>query len=71
MYNSDVMAHVLAMSETGGLISVCAWCERLQIDGKWVQAPRGAFAVIDVPNTVSHSICPSCAAEHAATRKTP
>jgi hypothetical protein len=63
VYNSDVVAHVVKMSDAGVLIPMCAWCERIELDGEWVQPPRGALDVIDVRNAVSHSICPSCAAE--------
>lgn len=61
MYDSEVTARVLAMSEAGVLIPTCAWCGRIELDREWVRPPRDAFAAIDVPNSVSHSICPSCA----------
>jgi hypothetical protein len=61
VYDSEVRAHVLAMSEAGVLIPMCAWCERIKLEDEWVQPPRGALSVIDVRNAVSHSICPTCA----------
>lgn len=68
MHSSDVTAHVLAMAEAGTLIRMCAWCGRFLIDGEWAQPPRGSLTTIDVPNAVSHSICPTCAAKHSETR---
>ena len=65
MYDSDVTAHVLAMSEAGALIPTCAWCDRIQVDDDWVKPPRVALAAIDVRHTLSHTICPSCAAKQA------
>jgi hypothetical protein len=58
----EVTAHILAMSETGALIPMCAWCERIRVDDEWVQPPHVALNAIDVRHTVSHTICPSCAA---------
>jgi hypothetical protein len=42
---------------------MCAWCERVEIDGEWLLAPRAAITAIDAQFTLSHSICPACAAE--------
>jgi hypothetical protein len=63
VYNSDVVERVVEMADAGVLIPMCAWCERIELDGEWVQPPYGALSVIDVRNAVSHSICPPCAAE--------
>ena len=63
MYSSQVIERVLAMSDADVLIPMCAWCGQIELDGEWVQPPSGALDVIDVRNAVSHSICPSCAAE--------
>jgi hypothetical protein len=63
VYNSEVAAQVLAMSEAGVLIPMCAWCERIKLEDEWVQPPRGVLTVIDVRNAVSHSICPTCATQ--------
>ncbi len=62
MSEGDVTAHILAISDAGALIPMCAWCERIRIDDEWVKPPRVALAAIDVRNAVSHTICPSCAA---------
>lgn len=61
MYNSELTERVLALSEAGVLIPMCAWCERIRIDDEWVEPPRVALAAIDVRNALSHTICPSCA----------
>ena len=63
MSEGEVTAHLLAISDAGALIPMCAWCERIRIDDEWVKPPRVALAAIDVRNAVSHTICPSCAAE--------
>jgi hypothetical protein len=58
-----VTRRILAAYEAGDLITVCAWCKRVEIDGKWVLAPRAAITAIDAQFTLSHSICPECTAE--------
>ena len=56
------MRRILATYEAGDLISTCAWCERVAIGGEWVLAPRAAISAIDSRFTLTHSICPQCAA---------
>ena len=56
----DVTRRILAAYEAGDLIIVCAWCQRVEIDGEWVLAPRAAITAIDAQFTLSHSICPDC-----------
>jgi hypothetical protein len=58
----EVTRQVLAAYEAGDLITMCAWCRRVEIDGEWVLAPRAALTAIDAPYAMSHSICPECAA---------
>lgn len=58
----DVTRRILAAYEAGDLVTVCAWCQRVEIDGEWVLAPRAAITAIDAQFTLSHSICPECAA---------
>ena len=53
---------MLATYEAGDLIVTCAWCERVELDGEWVLAPRAALSAVDSRLTLSHSICPKCAA---------
>jgi hypothetical protein len=57
----DVTRHILATYEAGDLITICAWCRRVEIDGDWLLAPRAALTAIDALYTLSHSICPECA----------
>jgi hypothetical protein len=61
MTAKDLFSRIWNAYEGGELLVVCAWCERVRIDGSWLAAPRGALAVIDQPNTLSHSICDHCA----------
>lgn len=68
MYDPEVTAHILAISDAGALVPMCAWCGRVRIDDQWVQPPRVALDAIDVRNSVSHTICPDCAIEQ--TRRT-
>jgi hypothetical protein len=58
----EVTRQVLAAYEAGDLITMCAWCRRVEIDAEWVLAPRAALTAIDALYTMSHSICPECAA---------
>jgi hypothetical protein len=63
---SEVTKRILADYEAGGLITICAWCGRVDVDGEWVLAPREALTAIDSRYTLSHSICPECATPLAA-----
>ena len=58
----DVTRRILATYEAGDLITICAWCAQVEIDGQWLLAPRAALTAIDAENTLSHSICPACRA---------
>ena len=58
----ETTRRILAAYEAGDLISMCAWCRRVEIDGEWLLAPRAALTAIDALYTLSHSICPQCAA---------
>jgi hypothetical protein len=42
-------------------VTVCGWCQRVEIDGEWLLTPRAAITAIDSRYTLSHSICPECA----------
>ena len=57
----ETTRRMLATYEAGELLTVCAWCRRVEIDGEWVLAPRAALTAIDTPYALSHSICPECA----------
>ena len=59
----DVTRRILATYEAGDLVTMCAWCQRVQLDGEWFLAPRPAITAIDAQFTLSHSICPDCAAK--------
>ena len=62
----EVTKRILATYEAGDLITMCAWCRRVEIDGEWLQAPRAALTAIDALYTLSHSICPACAVVRVA-----
>lgn len=58
---SEIANRIFATYEAGDLITACAWCERVEIDGEWHVAPHSALAAIEERYTLSHSICPACA----------
>jgi hypothetical protein len=62
MIADEVTRRILATYEAGGLITMCAWCRRVELDGEWLPAPRAALTAIDSRYTLSHSICPACSA---------
>ncbi|MGZ4308035.1 MAG: hypothetical protein ACXVRZ_02950 [Gaiellaceae bacterium] len=66
MVASEVTKRIVATYEAGDLITMCAWCRRVELDGEWLLAPRAALTSIDSLYTLSHSICPDCAAVPAA-----
>jgi hypothetical protein len=58
---SEVANRIFATYEAGDLITACAWCNRVEIDGEWHLAPHAALAAIEERYTLSHSICHACA----------
>ena len=63
---SEVTRRMVAAYEAGELVTTCAWCGRVTFDGEWVRVPHAALLAIDAHTTLSHSICPVCAARYAA-----
>ena len=61
LFPSEVTNRIFATYEAGDLITACAWCSRVEIDGEWHPAPHPALAAIEERYTLSHSICPTCA----------
>jgi hypothetical protein len=61
MATDEVTRRVLATYESGEMLTMCAWCKRLELESDWVFAPRAALAAIDSRYVLSHSICPPCA----------
>ena len=61
----EVTRQMLARYEAGDLITTCAWCHRVELEGEWLLAPRAALEAIDVHFTLSHSICPACSEQYA------
>jgi hypothetical protein len=64
----EVTRRILSTYEAGEMITMCAWCRRVEIDGEWVLAPRAALTAIDATYALSHSICPECAVTPAGKR---
>jgi hypothetical protein len=63
MVPDEVTRRVLARYEAAELITACAWCLRVDFDeAGWTLVPRAALAAIDQQHTVTHTICPACAA---------
>ena len=59
----EVTRRVLARYEAAEMITACAWCRRIDVDGEWPLVPRAALSAIDQQNSLTHTICPSCAAK--------
>jgi hypothetical protein len=68
MYADEIGRRILAAYEAGSLVTMCAWCRRVKIDGRWLAAPRAALSAIDAQYALSHSICPGCAVASQRTR---
>jgi tryptophan-rich sensory protein len=43
-----------------GMVKMCAWCRRLDQNGKWVAFEE--YIVRDMHTTTSHGMCPECEA---------
>ena len=65
MDRSEILTKVWSAFEAGDLITVCAWCGRVEIEGEWADAEPGLLSTIDQPMTLSHSICPRCESKFA------
>ncbi len=61
MVPDEVTRSVLSRYEAAGMITVCAWCRRIDTGEEWPLMPRAALAAIDYENSLTHGICPSCA----------
>jgi hypothetical protein len=59
---SDIAKRMIEVYDAGGRITMCAWCGRVEFDSEWLTPPPATLPEIDAPNTLSHSICPKCAA---------
>ena len=73
MDTGEVFTRVWAAFDAGELMTACAWCRRVRIDGAWVLPPPSALAAIDARLAFSHSICAQCVEGYlpslAATRR--
>jgi hypothetical protein len=59
---SEFLERIWEAYDSGDLLSVCAWCDCVFLDGAWIDPPQGALDTLDKTATLSHSICPECAA---------
>jgi hypothetical protein len=66
MFANEATRRIFTTYEVGDLITMCGWCRRVELDDEWVLAPRAALSAIDTRCTLSHSICPRCAARLAS-----
>lgn len=62
MAPDEVTRRVLARYEAADLITACAWCLRVSFEEEWPLVPRAALAAIDQQHSLTHTVCPSCAA---------
>jgi hypothetical protein len=60
VFAGEVTSRMLATYEAGGLLTLCGWCKRVEIDSEWHLTPRMALAAIDDSYSITHSICPAC-----------
>ena len=63
MERSEFLSLIWEAYESGDLLPICAWCQQVRVQDEWVVAPPGTLETIDRPMTLSHSICPTCAAD--------
>lgn len=66
MERSEFLSFIWEAYESGDLIPICAWCQKVCVGGEWAVAPTGTLETIDRPMMLSHSICPTCAADQPA-----
>jgi hypothetical protein len=66
---NEFLANIWEAYESGALLSACAWCGCVCIDGEWIEPPPGALETLDKPVTLSHSVCPKCLETMAASPK--
>lgn len=64
MNSSQAFARIWGAFDAGEIVVVCAWCDRILLDGEWLQPPPAVVDAIDARLAFSHSICSSCAEGH-------
>ncbi len=62
---NDPFSRIWRAFDAGEILTACAWCGRVCIDGDWLGLPRAALAAIDERHAFSHSICERCVAGSA------
>jgi hypothetical protein len=66
MDTSDAFSRIWSAFDAGHVLSSCAWCKRVRIDGTWLLPSPAALAAIDERYAFSHSVCDGCATAIAA-----
>ena len=67
MDRAEVFDKIWEAYETGSVLLACAWCNRVRIGEEWLEPEKGVLSTIDERMTISHSICPPCAASRPLT----
>lgn len=57
---NEIFTRIWTAFDNCELVSACAWCGRVRVNGTWIVPPPAALVAIDAPNTLSHSICDEC-----------
>ena len=67
----DAFSRIWTAFDAGHILSACAWCRRVRIDGTWLVPSPAALAAIDERYAFSHSVCDACADTIAAAQGEP
>jgi hypothetical protein len=57
-----------AARAAGELITTCAWCRSVKLDGAWLRPPESALLAIQERLALTFGICPGCLVSHKARR---
>jgi hypothetical protein len=42
------------------MLTRCAWCERIELAGRWIMRERAPILPHDIGERITHGICPAC-----------
>jgi hypothetical protein len=59
--SNQIFSRVWAAFDEGEIMTACAWCGRVRLDGGWRRPPVAVVDAIDSRLAFSHSICDECA----------
>lgn len=57
---SELLTHVWRVYDAGGLITTCARCSGVLVDGEWAGSGARALTIIEVGMATRQSLCPDC-----------